>query len=169
MTKICCAVIYPDPDAIEQALGELQTVGCDLQQVSVIGRGCNGKEHPVGIYRIGDRIRFLGQQDTFWSGLWSQLAGSAFFWEPDFGPVAVAGPIVNMMVHGLEGVEIGAGFSLPGTALFIVGVPRGSIKEYEQEIKAGKFLLLVDGEQRDVERACGVLHGETQQVTVHRA
>ena len=169
MTKNCCVVIYTDPDNVEQALGELQTVGCDLRQVSVIARGCCGKEHPVGIYRIDEQVRFLGQQDTFWSDLWRRLPGSAFFLEPDFGPLAVAGPIVNMMVHGLEGVEIGAGFSLPGTALFIVGVPRGSINEYEQAIRAEKFLLLFHGERQDVERACGVLHGETQQVTVHRA
>jgi len=169
VTKNCCVVIYPDTDAVEQALGELQTVGCDIRQVSIIARGCHGKEYPVGIYRIEDRLCFLGQQDTFWGGLWSQLAGSAFFWEPEFGPLVVAGPIVSMMVRGLEGVEIGAGFSLPGTALYIVGVPRGSIDEYEQAIKAEKFLLLLQGERQDVERACGVLHGETQQVTVHRA
>ena len=169
VTKNCCVVIYPNHHAVEQALGELQTVGCDFRQVSVIGRGCLGEGHPVGIYRSEDRIRFLGQQDTFWDALWGRLAGSAFFWEPDFGPLAVAGRIIDLMVHGLEGVEISDGFSLPGTALFIVGVPRSSINEYEQAIKAEKFLLLVDGERRDVERACGVLHGETQQVTVHRA
>jgi len=25
-------------------------------------------------------------------GLWHRLGGSAFFWEPDFGPLAAAGP-----------------------------------------------------------------------------
>jgi len=169
VTKNCCISIYTDPDAVEQALGELQTVDYDLRQVSVIAAGCHGMDHPVGLYRIDDHNRFLGQQDSFWSGLWHRLGGSAFFWEPDFGPLAVAGPIVNMMVHGLEGVEIGTGFSLPGTALFIIGVPRGSINEYEQAIRAEKFLLLFHGESQDVERACGVLHNETQQVTVHRA
>ncbi len=169
MTKNCCAVIYPNSDAVVQALGELQTAGCDLRQVSVIARGCQGKERAVGIYRTEDRIRFLGQQDSFWNDVWSRLADSAFFWEPDFGPLAVAGQIVNMMVHDLERVDIGNNFSLPGTALFIVGVPRSSIKEYEQAIKAEKFLLLFHGEQQEVERVCDVLHGETQQVTVHRA
>lgn len=169
MTKNCCVVVYTAPDAVEQALGELQTVGCDLQQVSVIAKEYHNKKHTVGMYRIDEQLRFLGQQDTFWSDLWRWLPGSAFFWEPDFGPLAVAGPIVNMMVHGLDGVEIGAGLSLPGTALFIVGVPRGSINEYEEAIRAERFLLLFHGERQDVERAYGVLHGETQQVTVHRA
>ncbi len=169
MTKNCCVVIYTDSGAVKQALGELQMVGCDLQQVSVIARGCQGKECPVGIYGIEDRIYFLGQQGRFWDDLWSQLAGSAFFWEPDFGPLVAAGQIVNMMIRGLDDVEIGDSFSLPGAAFFIVGVPRGSIKEYEQAIKAEKFLLLFHGERRDVERACSVLHGETQQVTVHHA
>jgi len=169
VTKNCCIVIYTDPDAVEQALGELQTVGCDLRQVSVIAKGCRGKEHPVGIYSTEDCVRFLGQQDTFWDDLLSRLTGLVFFWEPDFGPLVVAGQIINRMVHGLEGVEVGSGFCSTGTALFIVGVPRGSINEYEQAIKAEKFLLLFHGERQDVERACGVLHSETQQVTVHRA
>ncbi len=169
MTTNSCIVIYTDPAAIEQALAELQTVGCDPRQVSVIASGCQGQDHPVGMFHVGDSMNFLGRQDTFWSNLWHRLSGSAFFWEPEFGTLSVAGPIVKMMVHGLEGVEIGAGFSLPGAALFIVGVPRESINEYEQAIKADKFLLLFQGESQDVEKACGVLHGETQQVTVHRA
>ncbi|HEC29498.1 MAG TPA: DUF1269 domain-containing protein [Gammaproteobacteria bacterium] len=169
MTKNCCVVIYPDSHAVEQALGELQSVGCDLRQVSVIGSGCHGEAYPVGIYCTDERMRFLGHQDIFWNTIWGQLAGAAFFWEPDFGPLAVAGRVIDLMVNGLEGAEFSDGFSFPGTALFVTGVPRGSINEYEQAIKAEKFLLLVDGERRDVERACGALHGETQQVTVHHA
>lgn len=169
MTKNCCIAIYTNSDAVEQALGELQTAGCDLRQVSVIARGCQGKDYPVGIFRSEDRIRFLGKQGIFWDNLWNRLADSAFFWEPDFGPLAVAGPIVNMMVRGLEGVDIGDGFSLPGTALFIVGVPRGSIHQYEQAVKADQCLLIIHGERDAVEQACEILHSEMQQVTVHIA
>ncbi len=169
MTKICCIVIYPHPDAVKLALGELQAAGYDLQQVSVIGKGWQGKEHPVGFYCIDDRVAFLGQQDSFWPDCWSKLAGAAFFWEPDFGSLAVAGSIVSMMIHDFEDIEISAGFSLLGTALFVIGVPRGSIQEYEEAIRAENFLLLFQGERQDVERVCDVLHSGSHQVIVHRA
>jgi len=73
-----------------------------------------------------------------------------------------------LLVRGLEGVVIGGGFGVLGAALFDIGVPRGSIAEYEQAVGAEKFLLIVHNGEDSVERVCKILHGELQQVTVHR-
>ncbi|HFE37188.1 MAG TPA: hypothetical protein ENK06_02055 [Gammaproteobacteria bacterium] len=165
MAKHCCIVIYSNSQLLEEALVALQAAGCDLGQASVVARACQAKGQPLGIYHIDDCVHFLGQQRIFGG----RLTGSGFFWEPDFGPLMASGPIVNIMVRGLEDVDIGAGFSLLGAALFSVGVPRGIICEYERMIRAEKFLLLFHGEWQDVEHVCSVLHVDTQQVTVHCA
>jgi hypothetical protein len=101
--------------------------------------------------------------------LWDSLTGAACLWVPGIGPLALAGRIVTLMVHDLQGVELGRGFSVPGAALYGAGVPRHSIDEYEQAVRAEKYLLLVHGQRCDVERACDILHCENQQVTVHSA
>lgn len=164
-----CISIYSTLRAVEQALGKLQTESIDLKQVSVVGKGFHKEEHPIGFHATGDGLRFWGHQGSFWDGVWSLESGAAFFWVPGLGPLAAVGPIVTLLVRGLEGVAIGGGLGVLGAALYGMGVPRNSIAEYEQEFKAEKLLLIVHGQRSDVERACGILHNETQQVAVHTA
>lgn len=167
--KNACVSVYPTHQAAEEALGKLQKAGVNLQQVSIVGKGYHDEEHPIGFYNTDDHIRYWGIQGAFWDGLWGLLAGAAFFWVPGFGPLAAAGPIVSLLVRGLEGVAIGGGFRVLGAALYSMGVPRDSVAQYEKAVKAETFLLIVHGERRDVEHACGILHGKTQQVAVHTA
>ncbi len=172
MTEMsACVTICTTHQAAEQALGKLQSAGIDLQQVSIVGKGYHDHdaEHPIGFYTAGDGISYWGLQGAFWGGLWGVLTGAAFLLLPGFGPLAAAGPIVGLLVSGLEGVAIGGGVGVLAATLFDMGIPRGSILDYEQAIRAGRLLLMVHGGQDLVERASKVLHGETQQVTVHHA
>ncbi len=167
--KNCCVSIYPTHQATEWALGELRKADIDLRQVSIAGRGYHSEAHPIGFYNVGDRICYWGLQGDFWADLWGLLSGAAFFWVPDFGPLAAAGPLVASLMCGLEGVAIGGGFDVFGAALYSMGIPRNSISQYEQAVKEEQFLLIVNGERDVVEHACEILHNEMQQVTVHRA
>ncbi len=165
----CCVSICPTHQAAQQAIEELQKAAADLRQVSIVGKGYHSEEHPIGFYSTGDCIFYWGFQGAFWSDLWGLLAGAAFFWVPGFGTLAAAGPIVTLLVDGLEGAAVGDGFGVLGSALYSMGVPRGSIDQYQEAVRAEQFLLIVHGEHRDIEHACAILHGETRQVTVHRA
>ena len=169
MEKTACVSIYQAHEAAEAALGKLHMADVDLQQVSIVGKGYHGAEHPVGLYNVNDRLQFLGHQGDFWDALRVLLSGRAFLWVPGFGTLAAAGPIAGLLVKGLEGVEIGGGFGVLGAALFNLGVTRDSIADYEQAVTAEQFLLIVHDGRIPVEHACKILHGETQQVTVHRA
>lgn len=164
-----CVSILPDHTAAEQAVAALQSEGIDLRQVSMVSKGYHQDEHPVGFYHTGNRIRYWGLQGAFWGGIWVLLAGAAFFWVPGFGPLAAAGPIVSLLVRGLEGAAIGGGLGVLATALYVMGVPRRSIVDYEKSVLSGKFLLVIHGKRALVEHACAVLHGSDQQVTVHVA
>lgn len=168
-TKNTCVLLYPGLQAAEQGMEKLQTQVFNMETVSVVGKGYHNEEHPIGLYTSGERLRFMGVQASFWENLWSQLSGASFFWLPDFGPLVATGPIVNLFMKGQKDIEVGGGLSVLGMALFNMGIPRDSISQYEKAVKAEKLLLMVHGKRRDVERACQLLHSETQQVTVHIA
>ncbi len=158
--NISCISIYSNTKNVEQAIKELESVNCDFRHVSVIAKYSQSEN------KITD---YLGEQKKFWNNLWSLLTVSEFFIEPEFGSLIVAGKMVEIINNSPQITAIDDALSLLGRALFIIGVPVGNINEYEQEIIDENILLLVHGDQDDVERACKVLHGETQQVTVHRA
>ncbi|MGA9572543.1 MAG: hypothetical protein WBS20_01205 [Lysobacterales bacterium] len=167
--KNICISIYKTYQAVEQALGTLQKAGVDLQNVSIVGKGYQEKAHPIGFYRVEDRISYLGLQGAFWAGLFDLLHGAGFFWVPELGPLVAVGPVVALLVNGLEGVAIGGGFGVLGAALYAMGVPRGNIFEYEKVIGQEMLIFMVDGVRDDVEQACDLLLSETQRVVVHTA
>ncbi|VAW80278.1 hypothetical protein MNBD_GAMMA13-1708 [hydrothermal vent metagenome] len=169
MEKNSCISIYPDSRFLEQALRRLQWASIDLQQASVMGKGCHPRALPVGFCHIGERARFYGPASAFWERVWDLLTDAACVWVPGTGVLAAAGYIVPLMVRGLQRTEVSAGLSAPGAAMFGIGIPRHSIDEYEQAINAENYLLLVSGQCHEVERACDLLHGGVQQVTVHKA
>ncbi|MFQ5642603.1 MAG: hypothetical protein ACE5FQ_02775 [Thiogranum sp.] len=169
MEKNSCVSIYPGSRLLEHALHELQGADFDLRQVSVVGKSCHVQGQAIGFGYTGEDIRFYGPRSDFWEEVWGLLTDAACVWLPGIGPLAAAGYIVTLMVRGQQGAGRAAGFSLPGAALYGIGIPRCSIDEYEQAIGAENYLLLVSGARHDVERACAILHGEAQQVTVHSA
>ena len=166
--KNSCISVYKTVLAVEQALATLQQAGVDDPLISVIGKGHGVQAHPVGFYRLNAHIHYQGLQGEFWERLWDLLPGGAFLWVPDFGPMAAAGLIVERLIGGLEGVEVGHGFGVLGAALYSLGIPRSSIQQYEQAIQERQFLVIIHGQERDVEKACTALHHQKQQVTVHR-
>lgn len=169
LRKNTCVLLYSNQQATEQGIEELHTQTFNMETVSVLGKGFQNDERAIGLYTSGEQLRFSGVQTTLWQKLWTQLSGASFFWLADFGPLAVAGPIIRLLVEGQESIEVGGGFTALGEALFSMGIPRDSIVDYETAVKAGKILLIVHGARSDVEHACHILHSETQQVAVHMA
>ena len=147
----------------EAAVRELDKSGFDMKKLSIVGRDYHTDEHVVGYYNAGDRMLYWGKQGAFWGGLWGILFGSAFFFVPGVGPLLMAGPLVSWMVGALEGAAVLGGFSALGAALASIGIPNDSILQYEANVKAGKFLLILHGTPEEVEDAKDRLD-ETQAV-----
>lgn len=155
--KNSCVAIYKTHQEAEEAIKELTNAGFDLQELSIVGKGYHTDEHAIGYYNTGDRVQFWGKQGAFWGGLWGVLIGSAFFWIPGVGPLAVGGPLVSTLVGGIEGAALGGGLTALGAALYSIGIPKNSVIHYETAIKSDNFLLLVHGTKDEVERAKNVL------------
>ncbi len=145
--------VFESHEAADEAICDLQKRGFDMQRLSIVGKDYHTEEHVVGYYNTGDRMKCWGHRGAFWGALWGTLFGSAFFVLPGLGSVLMAGPLVAAIVSAIEGAAVMGGISALGAALASVGIPENSIVEYEAELKAGKFLLIVHGTDEEVERA----------------
>ena len=163
-----CVALYSTHVQTETAMRALQNAAFDVKNISIIGKGCHEKDHPVGLYNIDERTSLWGMQSEFWTGVWSLLFGTALFWIPGLGSVVMAGPVVAVLVSALEGAMTVSGVSVIGAALYGIGIPRDSIVLYETALKSNHYLLILHGAQKEVERAHEVLvASEPSDVAIH--
>jgi hypothetical protein len=149
--------IYKTHSQAEEAVEELQRSGFDMKKMSIVGKDYHSDEHVVGYYNTGDRMKYWGKMGAFWGGIWGWLFGAAFFAIPGIGPILVAGPLVGWIVAALEGAVVVGGLSAVGAGIYSIGIPKDSIVEYEEALRADKFLLLAHGTADDVDKAKDIL------------
>ena len=165
--KNSVVAIFESHSQAEDAVCELQKSGFDMKKLSIVGKDYHTDEHVVGYYNTGDRMMYW-ETGAFWGGLWGMLFGSAFFFVPGVGPLLVAGPLVAWIVGALEGAVVTGGISALGAALVSIGIPNNSVLQYEANVKAGKFLLILHGTPEEVERAKDRLDNtQATETTVH--
>jgi hypothetical protein len=87
------------------------------------------------------------------------LLAPAVFFIPGIGLLALAGPLVSVLVGGLEGAVVVGGLSAIGAALTQIGVPKDHVIRYETAIKADKFVVVVHGSTADQDKVRSVLAG----------
>jgi len=154
----------------ENAINLLKKSSFDIQKLTVVGRGYHTEDQVVGYYTTGDRMKHWGKTGAFWCGLWGMLVGSAFFLLPGVGPVMVAGSAVTWIIAALEGAVVVGGLSALGAGLFSIGIPKDSAVKYESSIRAGKFLLVVNGTAAETEAARAILASTSaEEVNVNEA
>ena len=143
----------------EAAIQTLKKFGFDVKKLSLIGKGYHSEEHPVGFYSTGDKIRAWGSTGAFWGSIWGILMAPAVFLLPPLGMVAMAGPIVSVVISALEGAVLVGGLSAVGAALSQLGVSKEQVIVYETALKADKYVLMVHGSDDEVARAKSILAG----------
>lgn len=141
--------IYDTHLNAEDAIRELNRAGFDMKRLSIIGKDYQTEQDVVGFYNAGDRMKSWGQRGALWGGLWGLLFGSAFLVVPGVGPLFAAGPLVGWIAAAIESAVVIGGLSVVGAALYSVGIPRDSIISYEDQLRAGRYVVVVHGPQRD--------------------
>lgn len=149
--------VYERHSEAETAIRALQRGGFDIKRLSIIGKGYQSEEHAVGFYTTGDRMKTWGGIGAAWGGLWGLLMGSAFFFVPGIGPVAVAGSLAAALVGALEGAAVVGGLSAVGAGLVGLGLSKDQAIKYERDLKADRYLLFVRGTQAEVDAARALL------------
>ncbi|GAB6139678.1 hypothetical protein JCM14076_04070 [Methylosoma difficile] len=145
--------IYDTHAEAEEAIKALNQLGFDMQKLSIIGKGYQTEEHPVGFYTHGDRIKSWSGMGALWGGFWGMLFGPAVFFIPGIGLVALAGPIVTVLVAGLESAAVVGGLSALGAALYNTGVAEEDVIKYETALIADKFVVILHGSAEETEKA----------------
>lgn len=149
--------VYNTHTGADDAIKALQKSGFDMKKLSIVGKDYQTEEHAVGYYNVGDRAKFWGKTGAFWGGLVGILFSSAFLLLPVFGHIIVLGPLVSAVVGGLEGATVVGATSALFGALTGLGIPKDSVIQYENDVKAGKFLVLAQGTPEELTRAKAVI------------
>ena len=102
-------------------------------------------------------MKSWGKLGAFWGGIWGLLFGSAYFLIPGVGPLLAAGPVVLWIVAALENAAVVGGMGVLGGALFSIGIPENTIIKYEDQFKAGKFLVIGSDTPANLDKARATL------------
>lgn len=144
---------FTSHEAAEAAVKDMNGMGFDLTQLSIVGKGYHTEEHVAGFVSTGDRVKFWGKLGAFWGGLWGLLTGGAFLLIPGVGHLVVLGWLATAIVEAAGGAAIGAGLSALGAALVSLGIPKDSVLKLESAVKADKFVLVARGTPSEVAEA----------------
>jgi len=102
-------------------------------------------------------MKSWGGIGAFWGGIWGFLVAPAVFFLPGLGLVALAGPIVALLVGALEGAVVVGGVSALGAALFNMGIPDDQVIKYETALKTDRYILMVHGSAEEIRSAHTIL------------
>ena len=76
---------------------------------------------------------------------------------PVVGPVIVLGHLAAMVFAAVEGAVVVGGLSALGAALYGLGIPKDSVIQYEEALKADGFLVVAHGPVEEMARAKTIL------------
>ena len=69
----------------------------------------------------------------------------------------VLGHLATMVVAAVEGAILVGGLSALGAALFSIGIPKDSVIQYEEAVKADGFLVVAHGSTEEMARSKAIL------------
>jgi len=140
----------------ETALKTLSQAGFDTARLSVVGRGYHNEKDRVGFHEAGGQVRIWGNYGAFWGGLCGLSTGGVFLTSPSTGPVVALGAIAALIQRPVD-VMTPSGADALGAALYGLGIPKDSVLECEETLKADGFLVFVHGSGAEATRAQAIL------------
>jgi hypothetical protein len=135
-----------------------------MQNLSIIGKDFQAVEKPLGFVTTGTVAGEGAKVGAWTGGIFGLLVGAAFLILPGFGPVVIAGPLAAALLGGVEGAAAGAAFGGLAGALVGLGVSKDKAIRYESEVRAGKFMVTMQGDAPQVERAETLLNSGKAEV-----
>lgn len=165
--KVSIIAVYPDHDSAGRAVRRLEADGIDMRNVSIIGKDFEVVERPVGLVTTGSVAKDGAKVGALSGGLFGLLLGAAFLVVPGIGPMIIAGPLAVALLGGVEGALGGAAMGGLAGALVGLGVSQDKAIRYATDVKAGKYLVTLDGDTAQRQRTkflLGVHQAERGQV-----
>jgi hypothetical protein len=160
--------VYDGHDAAVKAVKELNKGGFPMKKVSIIGKELEKVEDVQGYYTWKDPAKTGAGIGAFWGSIFGLLVGVGFVVVPGIGGVFIAGSLAAVVLGGLEGAAVGSvGGGLFG-ALLGLGIGKEKVLKYQQNLEAGKYLVVSHGNKEEVDKAREILEGtNARDVNVH--
>jgi hypothetical protein len=151
--------VYETMAAATESVRDLARAGIPAERLSVLTQNLESQTTIHGFVSTGDVASRGAATGAGVGALFSLLAGAAFLIIPGVGPVLAAGAFVPPLLGVIEGAVGGA--ALGGVVGAAMGhfVGQHHIPKLEQELRAGKYLVLVNGDSRLIDRARRMLAG----------
>jgi hypothetical protein len=148
----------------ERTIIKLQEQGYPIDALTLVGKGYHSEEHPLGFYTLSDRVKAWGGTGLVVGGLWGLVFGAGFFWFPEFTPMGLTEPILELLSASLEGAIAVGLITALGAALVSLLLPKRPVIRYAGTVKADRFLLMAKGDASQIETARHLMdqlmHGE---------
>jgi hypothetical protein len=139
-----------------------------MQKVSIIGKELEKIEDVQGYYTWKDPAKTGAGIGAFWGSIFGILVGVGFVVIPGIGGVFVAGSLAAVVLGGLEGAAFGSiGGGVFG-ALLGLGIGKDKVLKYQQNLEAGKYLVVAHGTADQVNKAKEILESiNVRDVSIH--
>jgi membrane protein DedA with SNARE-associated domain len=148
----------------EAALQELRDTGFPMDRVSVVLRNAEGEDEIAGAEvteRIGnkaDESSAVGAASGgVLGGLTGLLIGLGTLAIPGIGPIMLAGAAATALATTLAGAGIGAVAGGFLGALIGLGIPEERARIYNERVRRGHYLVMVDGTETEIATAEEIL------------
>lgn len=148
----------------EKALNELKHSGFAMDRVSIIAQDADRNEDIAGSpvrEKVGDKSDEGATTGAVTGGalggLTGLLVGLGTLAIPGIGPIMLAGATATTLATTLAGAGIGAvaGGLLGG--LIGLGIPEERARGYENRVRQGHYLVIVDGTDAEIAQAEAIL------------
>jgi hypothetical protein len=154
--------VFPNRQTAETALNELQGANFPMERVSVIAKQAEGEE--LSGVDVSDRVEGQNVDPTntateiaSTSATVAVMAGLSSLAIPGIGAVLAAGSAVA----ALAATVAGEGMSAAATgrvvkALQSMGIPQNKAEAYSDRLIQGRYVVLVEGSDPEIDRAAQV-------------
>ncbi len=150
----------------EDTVSKLIEGGVSAERLSVLAKDMQCDKQVHGFVTSCDVAKKVATGGAWLGGLFGVLAGAAVIWVPGAGPLVVAGSLTSALLGGAEGaVATAAAGGILGW-LSALGIEKKHILKFEDHLKAGRYLVVVTGSVKDLEKADSIL-SDTEHAGLH--
>lgn len=162
--------IFADYRTAEKALIELKGIGYGMDHVSIIGQDSehlnqSGQTGDVQVQdiqadegnRADDGAKTGAVSGGAVGGLTGLLVGLGTLAIPGVGPIMLAGAAATAIASTVAGGAIGAATGSLVGGLVGLGIPEDRANVYNEHLSHGKYLVIIDGTDSDIDRATPIL------------
>jgi hypothetical protein len=149
----------------ERAVKELNKSGFDMKRLSIVAKGYQTEEYPLGFYGTADRVKAWGGIAAFWGAVWGVMVAALTFW---WQPVPVfwvpTTPFIQLLQGAILGAALAGGIAALGAVVVSWSKSAESILKYERRFSADSYLVVAHGGSPEIEQARSIItHAQATQ------